>query len=157
MGTHHKGSSSEVRALDAFIKLTRASESVNARLNAELAREDLTVSQFGALETLFHLGPLCQKDIAHKLLKSGGNITLVVDNLQKRGLVERSRDGKDRRFVTVRLTDAGRALIEGVFPSHMARIVELMKALSADEQEALGRLCKRLGIAVSETAADGEK
>jgi MarR family 2-MHQ and catechol resistance regulon transcriptional repressor len=150
MGTHHKGSREETRALDAFIKLTRAAETVNARLNAELAREDLTVSQFGTLESLFHLGPLCQKDIGAKLLKSGGNITLVVDNLSRRGLVERRRDGKDRRFVTVHLTDEGRALVSRIFPAHLQRIVALMKVLDADQQEQLGALCRRLGTAAKE-------
>ena len=149
MGTHHDGTEEEVRALDAFIKLTRASETLNGRLNAELLREDLTVSQFGTLEALFHLGPLCQKDIAGKLLKSGGNITLVVDNLEKRGLVERRRDGRDRRFVTVRLTDAGRALVARVFPAHKARIVEAMTTLSAQQQRQLAALCKQLGLFAS--------
>jgi MarR family 2-MHQ and catechol resistance regulon transcriptional repressor len=150
VGTHHKGNAREVRALDAFIKLMRASETLNGRLNASLAQADLTVSQFGALEALFHLGPLCQKDIAHKLLKSGGNITLVVDNLQKRGLVERRRDTDDRRFVTVHLTDEGKQLIARVFPAHLERIVDAMDALGVDEQAELGRLCKQLGTTVAD-------
>lgn len=150
MGTHHKGSREEVRALDAFIKLTRAAETINGRLNAELAREDLTVSQFGTLESLFHLGPLCQKDIGAKLLKSGGNITLVVDNLTRRGLVERRRDGKDRRFVTVHLTDEGRELVSRIFPAHAGRIVALMSALEPDDQDHLAALCRRLGTAAAE-------
>ncbi len=146
MGTHHKGTAKEVRALNAYIKLMRASESVNARLISELSTVKLTISQFGTLEALYHLGPLCQKAIGQKLLKSGGNVTLVVDNLEKRGLVARVRNTDDRRFVTVQLTDEGTALIERVFPQHLGRIVEAFSGLSADEQDQLGALCKKLGL-----------
>lgn len=149
MGTHHKGPPREVRALDAYIKLMRASESVNALLMSRLSSEKLTISQFGTLEALYHLGPMCQKAIGEKLLKSGGNITLVVDNLEKRGLVARVRNPEDRRFITVDLTDEGRALIERVFPEHVTRIVEAFRGLSAEEQDQLAALCKKLGLALA--------
>lgn len=149
MGTHHTGSAEEVRALNAYIKLMRASESVNAKLMSELSSVNLTISQFGTLEALHHLGPLCQKDIGKKLLKSGGNVTLVVDNLEKRGLVERVRNTDDRRFITVGLTDEGRALIERVFPEHLIRIVEAFAGLSPEEQDQLSALCKKLGVSAA--------
>jgi MarR family 2-MHQ and catechol resistance regulon transcriptional repressor len=150
MGTKHKGSKAEVRALDAYIKMTRANESLGARLTLALGKSELTHTQFGTLEVLHHLGPMCQKDLGKKLLKSGGNVTLVVDNLEKRGLVERQRDTRDRRFVTVHLTDEGRALIERIFPEHALRIVEAFRSLSAGEQEQLGELAKKLGLGLSE-------
>ena len=145
MGTHHQGPPDEVRALDAFIKLVRASESLRTRLHQHLAAADLTESQFGVLEAVYHLGPLCQKDIGKKLLKSGGNITMVVVNLEKRGLIRRERAAANRRFVTVHLTDEGRRLIRRVFPRHVEALVREMGVLSAREQEDLGRLLKRLG------------
>lgn len=145
VGTHHQGSADEVRALDAFIKLMRAADSVSSRTSRHLADVDLTVSQFGVLETLHHLGAMCQKDLGEKLLKSGGNITVVVRNLQKRGLVRRTRHADNRRFVTVDLTAAGRALIRRVFPRHVEGLVREMERLSADELATLGGLLKRLG------------
>lgn len=146
MGTHYRGTEREVRALDAFIKLLRAAESVGANVHRPLAGQQLTVSQFGALETLYHLGPLCQRDLGKKLLKSGGNITVVVDNLERRSLVERRRDPEDRRYVDVHLTEKGRALIAERFPRHVEKIVEEMGHLSAEEQEALALLCRKLGL-----------
>src|SRR5699024_7010704 len=92
MGTHFEGSEKEVKTLNAFIKLMRASEAINNRLNRHLADVNLTHSQFGVMEALLHLGPLNQKALAQKLLKSGGNITLVIDNLEKNNWVERHRD-----------------------------------------------------------------
>jgi len=147
MGTHYKGTEREIRALDAYIKLLRATESVVARLSHQLRDENgLTVSQFGALEALLHLGPMSQRDLGTKLLKSSGNITMVVDNLEKRELVERRREGNDRRVVTVHLTPKGRQLIVEVFPRHATLISDELGILTPEEQDTLGRLCRKLGL-----------
>lgn len=145
MGTRHRGPADEVRALDLFIKLMRAAESVATRVHRAVAEADLTVSQFGVLEAVFHLGPMCQKELGTKLLKSGGNITMVVDNLERRGLVRRTRNPENRKYVTVSLTDAGRTLIEQVFPRHVAEVVREVSVLSVDEQTALAALLRTLG------------
>ncbi len=154
MPTHYQGCPYEVRALDAFIKLVRASGSVVARTSRHLATEGLTVGQFGILETLWHLGPLHQCELARKHLQSGGNVTMIVDNLEKAGLVRRERLSADRRYVRVCLTPAGHARIAAVFPSHVRQIREQMDALDAEELEQLGRLCRKLGRhAASESEA----
>ena len=146
MPTHYRGSPKEIRALDAYIKLTRAAESLNARLGQRGTHRQLTPSQFGVLETLLHLGPMCQTDISNRLLKSTGNITLVIDNLEKRGLVRRERDAVDRRYLTVYLTDAGTTLIVKTFADVEAAIVAEMAVLEPQEQELLGTLCNKLGL-----------
>ena len=148
MPTHYTGAPREVLALDTFIKLTRATDSLLSRLARRNTLARLTTSQFGALETLYHLGPMCQSVLGEKLLKSGGNITLVVDNLEKNGLVYRDRNPEDRRFITVSLTEAGRQLIEQVFPGHVNAITQEMNNLTAEEQQELGDLCRKLGKGV---------
>lgn len=145
MGTRYVGTKEEVRALDAYIKLVRAAETVSSRIHRSLADSDLTVSQFGVLEALLHLGPLYQRELAEKLLKSGGNMTLVIDNLEKRQLVKREREAGDRRCIKVCLTEKGKQLISQIFPYHVAAVVGEMSILSLEEQEELGRLCRRLG------------
>ena len=146
MGTHYDGRPVEVRALDAYIRLTRAVSSVETRLAPALATAGLTPTQLGVLEALLHLGPLGQRVLGNKLLMSGGNITTVVDNLEARGLVRRERRGDDRRQVTVHLTPEGRRLITKVFPNHVRAIVDAFSALTPSEQETLGRLAKKLGL-----------
>jgi MarR family 2-MHQ and catechol resistance regulon transcriptional repressor len=145
MPTHYRGAPGEVTALDAYIKLMRAAESLTARLQPSMAAAGLTVGQFGALEALLHLGPLCQRDLGRKLLCSNGNITVVVGNLAQRGLVRRLRQRDDRRFITVSLTDRGRRLISDLFPRHVSLLMREMASLSSREQSELGRLCRRLG------------
>lgn len=145
MGTRYRGTESEIRALDTYIKLMRCAHAVSARLDAPLARHGLTETQFGVLETLLHLGPLPHRTLGRKNFKSTSNMTTVIDNLERRGLVRRVPDEADRRRVVVHLTRKGHALITRIFPGHVVAIVREFVALTAAEQEALGRLCKTLG------------
>lgn len=148
MPTHYPGLPEQVRALNAYIRLTRAVDAISARLLSSEKLEGLTVSQLGVLDALFYLGPMCQKDLAGKILKSSGNLSLVIDNLERRGLVRRERRDSDRRFVTIYLTEAGEALIERVMPAHAAEISSVFSALTPDEQDTLGELCKKLGLSL---------
>lgn len=145
MPTHYSGTSQQVLALDTFIKFTRAISTLETHLYQSDTFEGLTPSQFGVLETLYHLGPLCQGELSSKLLKSTGNMTLVLDNLEKQGLVRRERESEDRRLVTVHLTPTGELTIRRIFPQVAAQITALLSALTAEEQETLGQLCKKLG------------
>ena len=146
MPTQYQGSREEIDALNAFIKLTRAAESVNLRINAHLKKHRLTVSQFGVLEALFHLGPQLSSELGDKILKSSGNMTTVIDNLENRKLVYRIRRPEDRRCIDVHLTDEGQKLIEAILPAHIAGVVKTFQVLSSAELGQLGALCKKVGI-----------
>ena len=145
MPTHYAGSSAETRTLDTFIKLTRCTNSLLARLAERNSIGELTYSQFAVLEALYHIGPMSAGEVSQKILKSGGNLTLVIDNLERDGLVRRERDGKDRRVIHVHLTEAGQGKVEAVLPGHVAALVDEFKVLSAGEQKTLGELCRKLG------------
>jgi MarR family 2-MHQ and catechol resistance regulon transcriptional repressor len=147
MPTHYDGTDAEERALNAFIRFSRAFNSVQRTIRETFRAHDLSSGQFGVLETLYHLGPLHQGAIGEKLLQSKGNISTIITNLAERDLVERRRDPDDRRYVTVHLTDAGEALIADIFPDHVDRLVDAFGALDADELDTFGRLCKKLGVA----------
>ena len=134
------------RALDTYVKLMRATESITARAHRQLSDFGLSFSQFGVLEALYHLGPMSQSEIGQKILRSSGNMTMVIDNLEKRQLVKRERSRTDRRFLIVHLTVKGRNLISKIFPSHAAEIALEFGVLTASEQRTLGRLCKKLGL-----------
>jgi MarR family 2-MHQ and catechol resistance regulon transcriptional repressor len=135
-----------MRTLDTFVKLTRCTNSLLARLAERNTIGDLTYSQFAVMEALYHLGSLTQGEISAKVLKSGSNMTTVIDNLERDGLVRRERDANDRRVIHVHLTEAGSTRVEAVLPGHVAALVEEFKILSASEQETLGALCKKLGM-----------
>jgi MarR family 2-MHQ and catechol resistance regulon transcriptional repressor len=145
MPTHFAGTRPERRTLDTFVKLTRCTDSLLARIAARETIGDLTFSQFAVLEALYHLGPMTAGEVSQKILKSGSNLTTVIDNLERDDLVRRERDKNDRRVVNVHLTEAGTSKIEAVLPGHVSALVDEFSILSASEQETLGRLCKKLG------------
>ena len=145
MPTHFIGSRAELRTLDTFIKLTRCTNSLFTRLSERNTLGDLTPSQFAVLEALYHLGSLTQGEVSTKVLKSGSNMTTVIDNLERDGLVRRERDAKDRRVINVHLTEAGSGKVDAVLPKHVGALVEEFSVLSASEQLTLGELCKKLG------------
>ena len=146
MGTHYKGTAREKLALDTFIKLIRSGDSLSSGINLILAKNSLTESQFNVLDALFHLGHLTQKELGKKLLKSGGNITLVVDNLEKLELVKRRRGEKDRRTFAVHLTVEGRNKIKSVLPGIVKLINEEMNILTSKEQNEMQKMCKAIGL-----------
>lgn len=149
MPTHYKGSARETRALDTFVKLTRAVETMGSHLQRHLASLGMTPPQLAVLEALLHLGPMSQGELGRKLLRSNPNMTAVLDNLERNGWTRRERSPEDRRVMVVSLTPEGRRVIEKVFPTHAAHIAALMGALTAEEQEQLGALCKKLGLSLS--------
>jgi MarR family 2-MHQ and catechol resistance regulon transcriptional repressor len=146
MPTKFKGTRTETTALNAFIKLQRAADSLNDRLMPLMEQHGLTFSQFGVLEALYHLGPLCHTELAQKILRSGGNLTLVAKNLERNGWVRRVPSPEDKRVRRLALTPKGKSVIEKAFRDHLANLVQQMSALTTAEQEELGRLSKKLGI-----------
>ncbi len=146
------GTKSDAIALSTFVKLMRATDAVSQSTHRHLMDVNLTISQFGILEALYHLGPMCQRDIAKKILKSTANITTVIDNLEKRGLVKRKRSKEDRRYINLHLTNKGLILIESVIPDHFQGIIDRLQLLTTNEQKQLATLCKKLGVTADNPA-----
>lgn len=136
---------SQKLALNTFIKLQRCANLVVSDVHAHMQNK-LTVSQFGILEALYHLGPMCQKELAAKILKSAGNLTTVINNLEKDQLVSREILPCDKRSYQVSLTEKGKHLIGSLFPEHAEIIRTRLSALTENEQRQLGDLLKKLSF-----------
>ena len=145
MGTKYRGSREEVRALNAYITLTRSAETVSNAVNRHLRERGMTLRQFAVIEALYHLGPLAQCDIAEKMLCTAGNITGVIDKLEEERLVRRQGCEEDRRANVVTLTAKGRGLVEEILPEHVAGVAKAFQSLPVKDQEELRRICRALG------------
>jgi MarR family transcriptional regulator, 2-MHQ and catechol-resistance regulon repressor len=131
-------------AISAFTCLLRSANIISHEVHKTLAPHNLTVSQFGVLEALHRIGPLYQRDLAEQILKTTGNITTVIDNLEKRKLVKRVREMKDRRYFQVVMTPEGEQLIKKIYPVHVKRVDMIMGKLGKEEQEELQGICQKL-------------
>ncbi|MEX0736886.1 MAG: MarR family transcriptional regulator [Bacteroidota bacterium] len=132
-------------ALGLWVKLARAYHTFARHTMADIRASGLTQPQFGALESLGHLGPMQIGELCRKQLVSGGNMTVVVDNLEKDGLVERVPHPEDRRATIVRLTVKGKKVFEDSFPKHAQYVTKIASVLTEEEQTELSRLLKKLG------------
>jgi MarR family 2-MHQ and catechol resistance regulon transcriptional repressor len=135
-------------ALGLWVKLSRAYSSFARLSHQDIAQYGLTVPQFAVLECLGHCGPLNQTVLSRKMLVSGGSMTVVVDNLEREGLVRRADDPDDRRAFHVILTVKGKKLFDAIFEKHAAFVTRTVSALTESEQEELARLLKKLGLAL---------
>ena len=137
-------------ALGMWVKMVRATATFGKLTQENIRSFGLTEPQFGIFECLGHLGPLTLGELSRKQLVSGGNVTCVVDNLEKEGLVERTRSPKDRRAIVARLTPKGKTLFNEIFTKHAAFVASTAAVLSEAEQRELSNLLKKLGTSLQE-------
>ncbi len=149
MSMHGVNDAAVESAVRCYVKLLRATKAVAARVEPRLHAEGLTLTQLGVLEAILHRGPMTHRDLGRKVLTSAGNMTDLVDKLEARALVHRVRAADDRRQVRVELTDAGRSMIESVFPLHAGDIAQAMSGISAADMVHLGDMLRALGMAAA--------
>ncbi|KRF10722.1 MarR family winged helix-turn-helix transcriptional regulator [Paenibacillus sp. Soil787] len=132
-------------SLDLYIALSRASEWVNAHGDRDIRNHGLNRTEFGVLELLYHKGAQPIQQIGGKVLMSSGNITYVVDKLEKKEYVKRKTSTEDRRLIFAEITDKGKQFIEEVFPKHTEVIEKAVAGLTAEEKKIASQLLKKLG------------
>jgi MarR family 2-MHQ and catechol resistance regulon transcriptional repressor len=144
------------RALALWVKLARASATFGRITGRHIGSlGGLTEPQFAVLECLGHLGPLTLGELSRKMLVSGGNITCVIDHLERDGLVERVQSKQDRRRVAAVLTRKGMRLFVSTFRKHAAFVGTVASVLTAREQEELSRLLRKLGLGLAAFPVNG--
>ncbi|HYC52823.1 MAG TPA: MarR family transcriptional regulator [Gemmatimonadaceae bacterium] len=139
-------SAAQQRALKLFVVLQRCASAVSGNVEANANIGDLSETEFGILEALYHKGPLLLGDVQKKILLSSGGVTYAIDRLAEKGLVERRECASDRRARYAALTARGSALMDDVFPSHASAIEQVMATLTAREQDQAIALLRKLGL-----------
>lgn len=142
-------------ALKLWVVLSRAHSAVTAHAEADVARHGLSLAEFGALEALYHKGPLLVGELQRKVLKSSGGMTYVLDRLQDKGLTRRRPCDTDRRAIYAELTDQGETLMDRIFPLHAESLQRAERGLEPAEQQEAIALLKRLGHAAEEIPLPG--
>jgi len=135
-----------------WLVLWKASRAVEAYAERSITDLEMCGSDFAVLEALLHKGPLPVNEIGRKVLLTSGSITVAVDRLEKKGLVERRAHGTDRRARVVHLTREGKTLITRAYGQHAADLERLAsQSLTANERATLIRLLKKVGYKAAES------
>jgi len=129
-----------------FLVLWKAARAVESYAEKSITDLEMCGSDFAVLEALLHKGPLPINEIGKKVLLTSGSITVAVDRLETKGLVERRAHGTDRRAKIVHLTSAGKKLIKRIYADHAADMEQLAStSLTVAERKTLISLLKKIG------------
>jgi len=140
-----------------FLVLWKAANAVQVFAEKSISELEMCGSDFAVLEALLHKGPLPVNEIGRKVLLTSGSITVAVDRLETRGLVERRAHDTDRRARIVHLTKEGRKLIMRVYAEHAADMERLASgSLTREERKTLISLLKKIGYQAASVSAQSE-
>jgi len=128
--------------------LFRTKNTVESAIINDLKRFDVNINTFAVLEQLYHKGSSKINEICEKLLIPNSSMTYLIDQLEKKQLVERQFSKEDRRSIYVDLTEKGRKLIESIFPEHEKLAKELFKVLTDEERINLLELLKKVSFSI---------
>jgi len=141
-----------------WIAVARAHQIIEKTLNARLAPHGVRLAHHDILANIYRFAGLTQNELAGRLLVGRSNLSMLLPELEKRGLIERYGDDADRRVRRLRLTPEGLRLTETTLAVQARAIEDMMTILSDEECNALGDYMRRLGARMSqwpEASADG--
>src|SRR5512145_2036718 len=134
------------RALRVWLRLLTCTQLIERRVRSRLrSRFATTLPRFDLMAQLErHRGGLRMNELSRLLMVTGGNVTAIVDQLEKEGLVERLDEPADRRAFRIHLTRAGERSFAEMARAHEEWIVELCAGMTRREQDELLRLLAKV-------------
>jgi DNA-binding MarR family transcriptional regulator len=155
-GWHAARPDLRVEPIAITARLARLQARLGPRLEEVFVRFGLRGTDFAVLATLVRLEGerISQRRLGAELGLSPGTISLRIDRLVGRGLVEREPDPDDGRGAVISITRHGRELFEACAPEHLTNAGELLSGLSDEERDQLGHLLGKLLYTLEDTAAD---
>lgn len=134
------------RAMNLYRVFARAFKSVSEHSIRDSKEHGFNPTEFAVLSSCTQERPQKLQQIGSRLLLVSGNVTYVIDKLERNGFLVRDQDPKDKRSVYAHLTDKGNEYLDKIYPIHALRIARAFSGLSPDEQDQLIVLLKKAGI-----------
>ena len=133
-------------ALRIWLRLLTCTQLIERRVRAGLREEfGTTLPRFDLMAQLErHPEGLKMNELSRLLMVTGGNVTAIVDQLEKEGQVERLEDSADRRAFRIRLTRSGEKGFTEMARAHEHWVVELLAGLTSRERDELLKLLAKL-------------
>lgn len=120
------------------------------RLNARLARESITFSQYSVLLALSRVGPTQMNKLGEHMLVAPANVTGLIDRMERKGFVKRGRDPRDRRLFVVEPTEYGLKLFRSISRRFRQYAGSIGSELSHDELDVTLRSLQKVLRVVEE-------
>jgi DNA-binding MarR family transcriptional regulator len=134
------------RALRIWLRLLTCTQLIERQVRSRLRGQfSTTLPRFDLLAQLErHAEGLKMNQLSRLLMVTGGNVTAIVDQLEKEGLVERLDEPADRRAFRIRLTRAGERSFAEMARAHEAWVVELLAGMTRRDQDELLKLLAKV-------------
>lgn len=127
-----------------WVAVARACHLVQQALARELKPLELKPPHLDIMVNLMHAEGISQQDLAHRLLVGRSNMTMLLPQMEKRGLIERRPDETDRRVLRLHLTDQGKALVKRAIAIQTDLVDEIMSVSSPEDCEIVGDVMRRM-------------
>ncbi len=129
---------------EPFKLIMETSKQIQDQIKVEISKNDLNITEFSVLETLYHKGQQTIHQIGKSILISSGSMTYVIDKLEKKGLLKRTDCPNDRRAIFITLTQNGEELMNKIMPEYEEFINKMFDSLNHEEAESLVRLLQKV-------------
>ena len=126
------------------IGIMRASNLLIDDLKKTLKNYPVNVTEFAVMEFLYSKGEKSIQEIRDRILLASGSATYVVDNLEKKGYVNRKISQKDKRVTYIKLTEVGKKLMDDIFPIHKINTKMIFDNLTKEELVTLKEILKKI-------------
>jgi DNA-binding MarR family transcriptional regulator len=143
MADYYKSETFKARECVGYL-VARAHTLMRARIEAAFDKGELTFSHWRVLSCLRDGIATTCADISRELSHDSGSLTRLVDQLDRMGLIRRTRDKKDRRVVALALTPRGRTAVNALVPKVVAHCNDALEGFSQQETKTLITLLTRL-------------
>lgn len=140
------------QSLKALVVHLKANQFIKDAIRKDMLKHGLSMSEFMVLEVLYHKGPQTIQFIAKKVLLTSGTMTYVINQLEKKNKIIRSKSNKDLRISKISLSEKGKQLMDEVFGQHEKMIEDMFSPLSAKQLEQWIELNKLIGIGLEKKA-----
>ena len=136
-----------MNSLKTITILFRSHNSLEKAIKDDVLKYGLNVSEFGALEALYHKQKLSVKGIIDKVLVPNSSMSYVIENLVNKGYISKIQSKKDKRSFMLELTNEGRELMDKVFPLHKKNMRAILDVLDENEEAILQKALVKIGKA----------
>lgn len=138
------------RKLKTLIVLFKAYASLHKNVKSSLVQTQLSVNEFTVMEALYTKKELSTQELIDSILIPNSSLTYVLDELSKRGYLNRKKDENDRRRQYLSLTKEGENVFLEAYDVHYHHMQQIFDVLTQEEQQQLQEYLKRIGLSAQE-------
>lgn len=127
-----------------WIAVAKASQIIHQKLAKSLIALDIKVPHLDIMANLYRFEGISQQDLARKLLVGRSNISMLLPQIEKRGLIQRRPDDRDKRILRLYLTEKGRDITRKALALELELIEHSMSTTTLDECNHVGDIMNRM-------------